>query len=299
MKCLAAALLVLFSVSAGGYGAVFADRNILFDPFETGTNFSRVYFTQVWGWGEFSRYVAQSDGLHFWDAKIGAYGEFLRIGDLFSIVVGGDLELISSSNSTIFFEPRAFFWQEEFLMFLKLDKYTLGLGYYHRCKHDVDNLNQFIRTGMYLARVSIYDSITLRWSMEPAVIDWGGGLFSSVKPFVRNHFFVLTSDLTSTNYYPSDVRLTNLIDALEFGAYIKMLEYQGICFYLYPRVMINFYNDDGRITAPVDWLLEGGFRFGGDVASLSVLFRYEHFFDAGIEHYRVSGDYWMIGLKVE
>jgi hypothetical protein len=299
MKRITAALIILFTVSIGSYGAVFADRNILFDPFETGSDFDRVYFTQVWGWGEFSRYVTQSDNMHFWDAKIGAYGEFLRIGNLFSIVMGSDLELISSSNSTIFFEPRAFFWQEEFLLFLKLDRYTLGLGYYHRCKHDVDNLNQYIRTGMYIARVSIYDSITLRWSIEPAVIDWGGGLHSSFKPFVRNHLFVITSDLTTTNYYPSDVRLTNLVNALEFGAYIKMLEWQGICLYLFPSVMINFYRADGKITAPIDWFLEGGIRFGGDDASLNLLFRYEHFFDAGIEPHRVAGDYWMIGLKVE
>ncbi|OHD54500.1 MAG: hypothetical protein A2Y33_04865 [Spirochaetes bacterium GWF1_51_8] len=299
MKRAGLSIFILVALAARLSALVFTDRNYFYDPFQFKIPGAAGAFTHFWGWGEFGRYVYQSDLEHYWSAKLGGYCEVFRYGDTFSAVIGSDLELMSATNSDIYFEPRAIFWQEMLYFFYHYEGNTFGLGYHHRCKHDVDNMNIFIRTGKYVARVSIYDSITLRWNPDPIGIDWENGVFTWIEPYVKNHIYVIKSDLTTSNYTQPDMRITNILDTIELGAKIRVAEWEGISFYVHPAVFIDFYRKDKVLTAPVDWLFEGGFRFAGKLACLEVFFRYEHFYDAGIDYNRISGDYWLIGLKLE
>jgi len=92
------------------------------------------------GWAEFGAYRLARDGEHAWVQRLGAYLEMFRINDDASLAVIGNIEFIANPHNNIRFNPRAIFWEEGFLFTGRSGKNFWQIGYFHRCKHDVDNL---------------------------------------------------------------------------------------------------------------------------------------------------------------
>lgn len=91
------------------------------------------------GWGEFGGYP-RGDSEHAWIQRLGAIIELVRIGENASLAFASEIEFIANPHNDIRFNPRAIFWQEGFLLTHRAGKNYWQIGYYHRCKHDVDNL---------------------------------------------------------------------------------------------------------------------------------------------------------------
>jgi hypothetical protein len=92
------------------------------------------------GWGEFGAYRMVRDAEHAWLQRLGMFVELFRVGHSSSLAFVGEIEFIANPDNDIRFNPRAVFWQEGFLFTQQSGNLTWQLGYYHRCKHDVDNL---------------------------------------------------------------------------------------------------------------------------------------------------------------
>lgn len=92
------------------------------------------------GWAEFGAYRILRDHEHAWVQRLGSFLELFRIGNEASLAVLGNIEFIANPDNDIRFNPRAVFWEEGFLYTQRTGSAFWQIGYYHRCKHDVDNL---------------------------------------------------------------------------------------------------------------------------------------------------------------
>ncbi len=93
------------------------------------------------GWAAFGPYVPSND-THAWHHEIGGFIE-LRRSHRSSLLVTTQIEFVADPNNEISFNPRAVFWEEGIVYTRRTNAgFDWQLGYYHRCKHDVDNLER-------------------------------------------------------------------------------------------------------------------------------------------------------------
>jgi len=140
------------------------------------------WFSQVGGWGSFGSYGLYGDEDHAWYQHLGAYLEIYRNGNISSLALTGQIEFIADTNNDINFSPRAIFWEEGLLYTRRIGRPFIQLGYYHRCKHDIDNFRfgeeRTMVFGSTLARLTLpvslfsiddlwiaiqYDHYTITW----------------------------------------------------------------------------------------------------------------------------------------
>lgn len=122
----------------------FPDRSMTFNPLgdsklsEAPDSWSWMHSTG--GWGEFGAYRLARDREHAWLQKLGAFVELFRISNEASLAFLSSIEFIANPDNDIRFNPRAVFWDEGFLFTRRAGTHFWQIGYFHRCKHDVDNL---------------------------------------------------------------------------------------------------------------------------------------------------------------
>lgn len=97
------------------------------------------WFDSYSGWAAFGKYVYSSDREHAWFQNLGGYLELFRNGASSNLVFLANAEIISNSANDIRFNPRAVFWEEGFLFTRAMGRSYAQIGYFHRCKHDLDN----------------------------------------------------------------------------------------------------------------------------------------------------------------
>lgn len=295
-------LILLLLPASGMFGILLNDRGTRYDPFYAAACARNGILPSTYGWGQFGRYFQRTDNDHFWNARLGAYAEFFRLQNRFSLVVNSDLELVSSSNNFIYFEPRAFFWQEGLIFYTKLPFATLGVGYIHRCKHDIDNVNIYVRDNVFYERIPIWDSVVVKFTAKPLVAKVARHLDVSLMPFIDNHYYVLWQDgiLDEYIYTNRGMTYTNLIDTISYGFRFEAPLNTLVRWYFQPQGTIDFYHNvehDG-IVVTADWFIETGFGLRGNGYDFDVCIAYESFFDAGVNPYLEHGRYWYLGIKL-
>jgi hypothetical protein len=157
------AFLILFIGFNTSYSQRLLDRFSLLNPlFNEEKNLAQDelrWMNSINGWGELGKYVILKDNDHAWHTNMGMFFEIFRIGANTSLSFLSGIEFISDSHNDINFNPRAVLWEEAFIFSKKINRNYLQIGYFHRCKHDVDNL--YVRT----ERSLIYGSIHGKFSM--------------------------------------------------------------------------------------------------------------------------------------
>ena len=137
-------LLILLSGTQSTDAQRIIDRNLLFNPLaDTSVEIQpdeRKVFPSVGGWATFGNYGVHRDTHHLWYHELGTYLELFRVGDQRSLAFTTQIEFIADPHNDINFNPRAIFWEEGFLYTSNRGGAYLQLGFYHRCKHDIDNL---------------------------------------------------------------------------------------------------------------------------------------------------------------
>lgn len=301
MNKLLLSTLFLFATISSANAVLFSDRGIHLNPLANPIDDDGGFFYSIMGWADFARYMVRSDDKHFWDARMAIDVEIYRFKNNWSIILSSHLELMSSSNSTINFEPRGLFWDETLMFIKRQNHFTWGVGYYHRCKHDIDNLNLIIRSGQYIARVLIWDSITLRFSPHPFDIQWRNKLFkSSINLHIQNHFYVIKTDAVSAEYGERGPTYTNLINTFEIGADMDIIRYKNFSFYVNPYFYLDAYRSGDTTIFPLDMNIEFGVRLkGAKNIGFAIFARYEKWYDNGIEPYLENGEYFLIGVKIQ
>jgi hypothetical protein len=279
----------------------FADRAISPDPLDKPIVGNGGFACDASGWGEFSGYVSTSDSDHAWNAKMGACEELYRFRNLWSVTVASDIELIANPHNDIDFSPRVFYWQESLFYMRHTDWFDWGLGYYHRCRHDIDNLGTFVYDDVELERSCIYDSVTLRLLSRPFVWAWdsGGANRASLRLTLDEHYYVIRQDISLLSNTGPGPTLTELADSLVVGLLVEPFRRGNFSWYLTGRECTDLYLPAGAPVVAADVLAETGLRWRGAAAGFSLFVRYEHFAETLEEPWRQPGDYVSIGLRVE
>ncbi len=140
-RCCFLTLLAIFSTTLVAQRLV--EREIIINPMFTelpsDQRDSLRWMSSVAAWGSFGFY-AVDDRAHEWQQKLGILIELFRHGEHASFSFESHIELIANDRNDIRFNPSALIWEEGFMYTWRLNQSFLQIGYFHRCKHDVDNL---------------------------------------------------------------------------------------------------------------------------------------------------------------
>ncbi len=110
-------------------------------------------------WGEFGAYRLVRDNEHAWNSKIGGFVELFRVRNDWSFAFVSHIEFVANPHNNIRFNPRAVFWEEGFLLTKRAGSGFWQIGYFHRCKHDIDNILPATCEGSGCERSLIYGSL--------------------------------------------------------------------------------------------------------------------------------------------
>lgn len=141
-------------------------------------------------WGEFGMYRLQRDNEHAWNSKIGGFVELFRVGSEWSLAFVSHIEFVANPHNNIRFNPRAVFWEEGFLLTKRAGRGYWQVGYFHRCKHDIDNILPTTCDGSGCQRSLIYGSLQGKLIFPVALPfrDWEGILV------LRSDVFTILQD---------------------------------------------------------------------------------------------------------
>ncbi len=139
-------------------------------------------FNTFGGWAGFGNFPYSSDDHHLWYQDLGGYVELWRRGSTASLLLTGQIQFIADPHNAINFNPRAIFWEEGLLYTRDLQNGYLQLGFMHRCKHDIDNLDRgeqrslifssFITRYQRSSRLFTRDDLMIMAGYERYLITW-------------------------------------------------------------------------------------------------------------------------------
>jgi len=136
-------LLVILSTTL--FAQRLVEREIIINPMFTELpstqRDSLLWMSSLSAWGGFGYYTV-SDREHAWYQKLGVLIELFRNGEKSNFFFESNIELIANDRNEIGFNPSALIWEEGFIYTLRLNQSFLQIGYFHRCKHDLDNLRE-------------------------------------------------------------------------------------------------------------------------------------------------------------
>ncbi|MFN4245685.1 MAG: hypothetical protein ACK4F9_06010 [Brevinematia bacterium] len=297
----------VFFLFLSGFSVVNIDRNYIISPLKlTSTKNYVDFFTFSAAVAEFGKYLPEpyTDFNHFWIAKAGVFGEIFRLRDTFSFVLFSDIELIASSNSIIFFDPRAFYWQEGLLLSYKYNNLNFQFSFTHRCKHDIDNADFVSMYREVKARIVIWDSVFLRFFTDPIEIYRFDNVVFNFIPFFRNDFYVLGVDeyvwyvvgnpniiLSNDSYY----RVNKVVDSISFGNIFDVEISRNFGFYIKWYLWFDFMGDNviwrwSKVEQVVkEHYWEFSFYIKGDGIRLFFFVQNNFLRDPGIEPFDQGG----------
>lgn len=151
------------------------DRSVVFAPLSGRADSATRILAGADLYGEFAR-TLRGDSDHRWSARVGGSANIVRSDSTFSLDMLGMTEIIIDPNNDIAFNPRAIFWEEGLAAtFRAITRLDLQLGFSHRCKHDIDNLETGVeRTLIYSSlyartlthRLAVDNALTLRGALR-------------------------------------------------------------------------------------------------------------------------------------
>ncbi len=210
------------------------------------------------GWGEFSGYTLLRDEDHAWLQRLGGYVEIFRVGDEMSLAFLSNIEFIADPHNDIRFNPRAIIWEEGFLFTQRLEETFWQVGYFHRCKHDIDNY--FLGIERSLIFGSLHGAYLVPWRGENQVAE---GLFA----FRADVYTIRQDDRFPVSTRPLEPNLKRMLGTLGASAHFRKnisSKYWGI--YSTFWSMVNFYGEKEGIINRFDGirssLFNGGMTLG-------------------------------------
>ncbi len=248
------------------------------------------WFTQVGGWGAFGSYGLGDDPDHAWYQQLGAYMEIFRKGNKASLAFTSQIEFIADLNNDINFNPRAIFWEEGLLYTHRFGSSYLQVGYYHRCKHDIDNLEIGAERSLIFGSIMSSFTFPLRLLREDDVL----------MSLQYDHYTVTWDRRTPAVFEDGTRDWDSLIASLRLNASWRIplrpsAEGPGdVNVYIDGYGMTTFYGNgtwfSGMLRAEIAKKTENGeVRFGVHA---------EHLGDTGIPVVPVSGTLIGVGIRV-
>lgn len=242
------------------------------------------WFPQVGGWASFGNYGLYSDDDHTWYQHLGAYVEIYRRGNESSLALTSQIEFVANSDNDINFSPRAIFWEEGLLYTRSAGRSYWQLGYYHRCKHDIDNL----RFGE--ERTMVFGSVLARIITPLSLRNEDDGLLS----VQYDHYTITWEKRTPAEFESNRKNWDNLINSLKVNSAWQAVNGRSANLYLDNYLMATLTSEEvllsGKIRAEV------GARTGAGEVRFGV--HLEHLGDSGIPVQPKASTLLGIGVRI-
>jgi hypothetical protein len=272
-----------------------SERMVIFNPlFNTEKNPGDKisWINSMGGWGEFGGYVYEDDDIHAWYQKLGAFLEFFRINDKKSLSVFSNIEFIADPHNDINFNPRAIFWEEAFLYTQRLGKDFWQAGYYHRCKHDVDNLDYGYE------RSQIFGSIMGRYIHSLNTITFISlkfDLYTILQDYRKSESLVIKG---------TDLKDLSFSTAINFNVKHPLNSFTGVHFSSF--IQADFSSSKSGLFQKLAGINKISFNGGAETgiyfynnARFLLTLRYEYFSDNGIYFNQVKSNLLSIGVSLQ
>ncbi len=276
-------IIVLMFQITSLYGQRFPDRWFTMNPLmlQTEENTGWSWMHSNAGWSEFGGYRIIREHEHAWIQRLGGYIELFRISETTSLALLGNIEFIANADNDIRFNPRAIFWEEGFLFTQKTGNSFWQIGYMHRCKHDVDNLN------LGRERSLIFGSVQGKYIIPFALGDTStNGLFA-----LRADLYTIRQDDRNPSVFSLYLpQVKSMLATLGGALHVRTsLPMKPLGLYVTTWGALNFYGDKQEIFLKFEKvrsiLFQGG--IGGGIAvegraHLRLGISYEYLSDTGI-----------------
>lgn len=254
------------------YSQRLIDRNLILNPLNSKE--SPIDFN---AFGEFGMYRIQRDNSHSWLQKLGIVIDFYKTTD-FAFSGVSSIEFISDPHNDIRFNPRAIFWDEGFFITKRISKNFFQLGYFHRCKHDIDNFF----TGY--ERTLIYGSITGKLLLQNLLCNNYGNLLQ-----LRTDIYTIKFD----HKYPKinrKVGYDKLVASIGLNFYFNFPLWSNVNFVANSNLYISLYSDNKNFFEQFSKIHLTSFNYGlgfglgiGEDNMIKVKLNYEQIDDPGID----------------
>ncbi len=235
-----------------------------------------------------------NDTVQAWSQRLMYTAELLRFSPDQSLSFNTNLEFVADPNNSINFNPRAIWFEENFLYTQRQDGWLWQLGYNHRCKHDLDNLTQDVQRGLIYGSVSGRLIVTAGDAPRP---DLAAALRTDV-------YTLLADDRIPGIAEESGLDFEQLAASLAFSAH-----WHGgggsIGFYARTQSSLNFFGTErgfsGRLGSIAHTRWSGDIEAGLEIRGASLMHigaRLEHFHDAEINPVPGEQTVFSIGVRI-
>ncbi|MEN8194489.1 MAG: hypothetical protein ABFS12_16840 [Bacteroidota bacterium] len=237
-----------------------AEREIIINPLftelQSQQDESLRWMPSISAWGGFG-YYAVGDNQHAWDQKLGVLIEIFRLGENSDLFFVSHIEFIANDNNDIRFNPSALIWEEGFMYTHRFNQSFLQIGYFHRCKHDVDNLSAGYERSM------IFGGLLCKYIFPVFELNKRGKSYLAL----RSEISTICQDYRVPNkymeYHPSFEQLIG-ITSLNFNNRYSFSKNFGI--YLNTYASLNFFGNETSFWKRFNSLqaiqFNGGISFG-------------------------------------
>lgn len=258
------------------------ERNLIFHPLNDTTktfNGKKISLAHNFSaFAAFGKYVGVKDKDHEWYQQIGSMMELARFRNNSTIVVVSHMQLFADPNNDINLNPRAIFWEEGLLYAWKSKSRFYKAGYYHRCKHDVDNLSIGEERGL------IFGSFLFE-AIFPVEINSGDLLFA-----LRNDLYTIRQDYRFPRFSDDNIpHLEKILTTFRGNFHYQSLFSSQLGIYINGYSMANIYSRNVGVFDRFQNLQKVNMNFGlssGLVikgnAQIRLGFNYEYLTDANV-----------------
>ncbi len=234
---------------------------------------------------------------HRWNVAVGGALELIG-GERWNLQFETVVNLVVDPGNDIGFNPRAFIWHEALVVTRAAGEQQWQVGYVHRCKHDVDNLELYETTGIYEQRSIMLGSVMARWRRLPIeVAGWG------VRPLVQADAFILRQDqrfpVATRELVPkANENLASLRAALEVERQVMPRVRVGAAFDARATVAAEEVQGSGSETLRWDGSVELFATVLGDARNVRIFVRHEEVHDTLLRTDPRPASLTSIGLRL-
>lgn len=285
--------LFLLLASASLAGPLFPARSFILAPkFRDlkDTTKGAKYLRQNGLWGNLARGFGSTDDRFAWSMSFGGIIQFVE-GENSMFYLQGDADVLSDTHNDIGFNPRAIFWTEGLVYGLRLDSTNeLHLGYLHRCKHDIDNLDKQT-VAANEERTLIYGSFMGKYiARDFDFLDMNTSTSAQLDMYLYKQDYRFPFELTD-----SGASVTDLNFSVELSAKLEYAKIGDVGMYARGQLRAASYN--WLKTMTLDWRGETGIEFKGEATTMNVFVGYEYLQDDMNRPLPVNSSYVYLGLR--
>jgi hypothetical protein len=289
---------------------VLPDRIVVLDPMSD-RSLDTAGFTWLNGarlYAEFARYTP-GDRDHRWNAKTGGVVEVLRWDSTANVTIIGTMEVVVDPNNDIAFNPRAIFWEEGVLVTVapRLEYVPpIQIGYVHRCKHDIDNLEILVGGGPREQRTLIFSGILVRMLLRETPLVTGDWIVSASGSLRLDRYLHRLDDRLDPDARLVGNDIEEMVQSSTLTARINV-QPAGARWraHLLASGMLTEHGadrdrdtDELELDASLPFVELGFDLFNPAGSSFTIFLRYEHQRDAGIGSIPTSASLTMLGVRV-